>query len=144
MKLIIQRVKNASVTVNDQIVGSINQGYFVLVGIGQHDTKETIEEMSQKLLNLRAMADKDSKMNLSVIDTHGEILLISQFTLYADASQRRPSFIKAAKPEISQPLFDYFVEKVKESGLKVAIGVFGAYMQIESMADGPVTIILEN
>ncbi len=144
MKLIIQRVKKASVSVDHQIVGSINQGYFVLVGISENDTKETVEKMCQKLLNLRVMADQDGKMNLSIIDVKGEILLISQFTLYADASQRRPSFIKAAKPEISQPLFDYFVKQVSKSELKVATGTFGAYMQIEAIADGPVTIILEN
>lgn len=144
MRIIVQRVSEASVTVADKVVGSIKSGYFVLVGFTETDTRSEVDMMTTKLLNLRVMADTEGKMNLSIVDTSDEILLVSQFTLYADTSQRRPSFIKAATPNIAAPLFDYFVEKVCASGLNVQTGQFGAYMKITSIADGPVTIILES
>ena len=144
MRIIVQRVSQATVSVTDQIVGAIGPGYFVLVGFSETDTVAEVDKMAEKLLNLRVMADENEKMNLSITDVVGEILLVSQFTLYANTSQRRPSFIHAAKPEVAAPLFDYFVTQVRASGLKVETGEFGSYMTINSTADGPVTIILES
>lgn len=144
MRLIVQRVLEASVSVPNRIVGSIGPGYFVLVGFHETDTKVEVEKTAEKLLNLRVMADSEGRMNLSITDAAGEILIVSQFTLYADASQRRPSFIHAADPKIASPLFDYFVALVRMSGLKVETGIFGEYMTIQSIADGPVTITLDS
>jgi D-tyrosyl-tRNA(Tyr) deacylase len=144
MKLVVQRVRHAQVTVDNDVVGKIGHGYLVLVGIGDTDTEHDADTIAAKLINLRVMADEHDKMNLSVADVTGELLVVSQFTLYADTTQRRPSFTKAAKPEVAEPLFNYFVAKLKESGLKVETGVFGAMMDIELVNSGPVTILLEN
>ena len=144
MKLVIQRVTQAKVTVNNKIIGQIKKGYLVLVGFKVEDTSEKITEMAKKLINLRIMADKDKRMNLSLADTQGELLLVSQFTLYADTSSRRPGFTKAAKPDIANKFFQQFVKECQKSNLKVETGKFGAYMQVVLNNDGPVTIILEN
>ena len=115
-----------------------------MVGFKVGDTSEKVTKMAEKLINLRIMADKNKKMNLSLADTKGELLLISQFTLYADTSSRRPGFTKSAKPELAKKLFNQFVNECKNSKIKVQTGKFGAYMKVEIDNDGPVTIILEN
>ena len=144
MKLVIQRVSKAKVTAGKKTIGQIGKGYLVLVGFRVGDSEKEIIKMAKKLINLRIMADKDKRMNLSLADTHGELLLVSQFTLYADTSSRRPGFTKAAKPDTAKKFFRQFVKKCQKSGIKIQTGEFGAYMQVEIFNDGPVTIILEN
>lgn len=145
MRLVIQRVKKAKVSSAGKIVGQIGKGLFVLLGVGKEDKTESAVFLAEKLVNLRIMADREGKMNLSVKDGSGEVLVVSQFTLYADTSfGRRPSFVKAAQPEWAKEIYGRFVEKLKQKGVKVATGSFGEYMEIESIADGPVTIILEH
>ena len=145
MKLVVQRVKKANVVVNNEIIGEIGQGYMVLLGVGTQDTKETADFLVQKLIKLRVFEDENEKMNLSIKDINGELLIVSQFTLYADTnSGNRPSFFNAAKPELANELYEYFVEECKKQNIKkVATGKFGAYMQVTLQNDGPVTIILE-
>ncbi len=145
MKLVVQRVKKAKVEVNNQIIGEIDQGFMVLIGVSPTDTKETADFLVQKLINLRVFEDENEKMNLSIKDINGELLLISQFTLYADCSHgNRPSFIGAAKPDMANELYEYFIEQCKKQNIKkVATGEFGADMQVSLQNDGPVTIILE-
>lgn len=147
MKLVIQRVKSAKVIEKEtgKVVGEIGLGLFILIGVGKQEDFNTVFAMAQKCVELRIMADQAGKMNLSVKDSGGEILVVSQFTLYADTSGgRRPSFINAAEPELARQVYEKFVAKLKELGVKVATGSFGNYMEIESIADGPVTIILES
>lgn len=144
MRLVVQRVKNAKVEVDNKIVGQINQGYMVLVGVGPNDTEKEADYLAKKLINLRIFEDENGKMNLSIKDVNGELLLISQFTLYADCSGgNRPSFINAAKPDMANELYEYFCDKCKEQGIKVEKGIFGADMKVSLLNDGPVTIILE-
>ena len=145
MKLVVQRVKKANVVVNNEIIGEINQGYMVLLGVGTQDTKETADFLVQKLIKLRVFEDENQKMNLSIKDINGELLIVSQFTLYADTnSGNRPSFVNAAKQELANELYEYFVEECKKQNIKkVATGKFGADMQVSLQNDGPVTIILE-
>lgn len=145
MKLVVQRVKKANVVVENKTIGEINQGFMVLIGIGPTDNKEVADFLVQKLIHLRVFEDENEKMNLSIQDINGELLLISQFTLYADCSHgNRPSFTEAAKPELANELYEYFVQKCKEENIKkVATGEFGADMQVTLQNDGPVTIILE-
>ena len=145
MKLVIQRAKKAKVTVKgkDAVVGEIGRGLFILMGVTEGDTKEEAERLAEKVSKLRIMSDKEDKMNLSIKDVEGEILVVSQFTLYADTSKgNRPSFIKAGKPELANELYEYFIDKLKEREIKVETGEFGAYMEIGAELDGPVTIIL--
>lgn len=147
MKLVIQRVKKAKVTLerHGEAVGEIDKGLFVLVGFKKGDTKEKINELCQKIIKLRVMSDKEDKMNLSVGDVGAEFLVVSQFTLYANTSGgNRPSFIDAEEPVKAQELYDYLIEKLRKSGVKVETGKFGEYMNIETILDGPVTITLEN
>ena len=147
MKLVIQRVSRASVTVKEtnEIVGKINKGLFILLGIKKGDTKEKISELIEKISKLRIMADENNKMNLSVLDTKSEILLVSQFTLYANTKDgNRPSFIEAEEPKKAKELYEYFVKRLREKGIKVETGSFGDYMEISCILDGPVTINLEN
>lgn len=145
MRLVIQRVETASVSVKGKTVGKINKGLFVLVGVAEGDTKDDAQNLAEKLAKLRVMADEADKMNMSVKDVDAQILAVSQFTLYADTSKgNRPSFIKAANPSLAQNVYNSFVEKLKELGVKVETGKFGEYMEIEAMLDGPVTIITEN
>jgi len=144
MKLVIQRVKQGSVSVENKIIGQINQGFVVLVGFKKEDSENCILAMVAKLINLRIMSDGNGKMNLALKDVNGEILLIPQFTLYADTSSRRPGFTPAANPDIASKLFDQFVLEVKKSSLNVQTGKFGADMLVNIANDGPVTIILEN
>ncbi len=145
MKLIIQRVSEATVKVNGKTVGSIGKGLLVLFGVKESDSDIEINWLVNKLVNLRIFNDEEGKMNLSVSDIQGEILLVPNFTLYADCKKGfRPSFINAAKPDISEPLFDNFVSKLKtESNLKIEIGIFGADMKVSLVNDGPVTIEIE-
>ena len=145
MKLVIQRVKRASVEVENEIVGKIEQGFLVLLGVGPDDTKETADFLVQKLIKLRVFEDENRKMNLSLKDINGELLIVSQFTLYADCSGgNRPSFTNAAKPDKANELYEYFISKCIEENIKVEHGIFGADMQVELVNDGPVTILLES
>lgn len=145
MKLVVQRVKHASVTVEGNVIGDIEQGYLVLLGVAPTDSKETADFLVKKLLNLRIFKDENDKMNLSIRDIDGELLIVSQFTLYADCSQgNRPSFANAAKPDLANELYKYFVTQCKKENIKkVATGEFGADMKVELLNDGPVTILLE-
>lgn len=145
MRLVIQRVKEAKVSSEGKVLGRIGKGLFVLLGVGKEDKPESAAVLAEKLSNLRIMADEQGKMNLSIKDVGGEVLVVSQFTLYADTSfGRRPSFVKAAEPELAKEIYQRFVEKLRQKGIKVATGSFGDYMEIESVADGPVTILLEH
>ena len=145
MKLVVQRVKNANVSIENNIVGKINQGFVVLLGVSNEDTKENADYLVKKLLNLRVFSDNDDKMNLSIKDIEWELLIVSQFTLYANCKKgNRPSFIEAAKPEHAKPLYEYFINECRKENLNVQTGEFGADMQIELINDGPVTILLEN
>ncbi len=145
MRLVVQRVGMAAVSVGGEMVGQIGPGLCVLVGITHDDTDAEMKRMAEKLVKLRIFSDEADKMNLSVADVGGDILLVSQFTLYGDASKgNRPSFIKAARPEQALPLFTTFMEKVAASGLTVATGRFGADMKVMIANDGPVTLILES
>ncbi len=144
MKLVVQRVKNASVKVEGKTVGEIEQGFLVLLGVTHTDTKETADYLVKKLCNLRIFEDENEKMNLSLKDVGGKLLIVSQFTLYADCTGgNRPSFVNAAKPDMANGLYEYFCEKCKENGIEVQKGIFGADMKVSLLNDGPVTIILE-
>lgn len=144
MRLLIQRVSKASVKVEGECVGKINKGFLVFLGITHGDTKENVDYLVNKLYNLRVFEDENEKMNLSIKDINGEILIVSQFTLYADTSHgNRPSFINAAKPDEANELYEYFIEKAKQTGLKIEAGIFGTDMKVELLNDGPVTILLE-
>ncbi len=146
MKLIIQRVLESKVIVEQQIVAQIQKGLLVLLGIAQKDTSKDVDYLVKKLLALRIFEDENQKMNLSVSDIQGEILIVSQFTLYADTQKgNRPSFIQAAKPEHAIPLYEQFLQKLKsQSSLKIENGIFGANMKVHLINDGPVTIIMES
>ena len=144
MKLVVQRVKNAKVEVDEKTVGSINQGFLVLLGVTHTDTRSKADYLVKKLCNLRVFEDENGKMNLELKDVEGELLIVSQFTLYADCTQgNRPSFTNAAKPDVANELYEYFCEKCKEQNIKVEKGIFGADMKVNLLNDGPVTIILE-
>lgn len=144
MKLVIQRVESARVLVGRKVVGEIGKGLFVLVGIKKGDQRQDAEALVEKLSKLRVMADPEGKMNLSLPDVDGEFLVVSQFTLYADTKGgNRPSFIDSEEPKVAKEIYEHFVSKLKDKGLKVETGSFGEYMKIEAKLDGPVTIILE-
>lgn len=144
MKLLVQRVANANVKVDDKIVGKIDKGFLVLCGVTHTDTKETADYLVKKLLNLRVFEDENEKMNLSLKQVNGELLIVSQFTLYADTSSgNRPSFINAAKPDMANELYEYFCSQCAKEGIHVEKGVFGAHMEVSLLNDGPVTIMLE-
>lgn len=145
MRVVIQRVSEASVTVDNAIVGSINRGYMLLIGIDENDESQDADWLVQKILNLRVFGDEEGKLNHSVMDIQGEILCVSQFTLIADYKKgNRPSFIKAAKPDKAIPLFEYFKTEISKSGLKVESGIFGADMKVALINDGPVTILMDS
>ena len=144
MKVLLQRCKHASVTVDNQITGKIDHGYLLLVGITGSDTEKEITYLADKVAALRLFEDDNGKMNLSLEEVGGSILSVSQFTLYADTRRgRRPSFTDAARPEQAKPLWELFNEKLKAKGIKVETGVFGAMMDVTFTNDGPVTIMLE-
>ena len=145
MRVVIQRVSEAHVKVDGKIVGEINKGYMLLIGIDESDEKPDADWLVQKILNLRVFGDENDKLNLSIPDINGEILCISQFTLIADYKKgNRPSFIKAAKPDKAIPLFEYFKEQISKSGLKTESGIFGADMKVSLVNDGPVTILMDS
>jgi D-aminoacyl-tRNA deacylase len=145
MRAVLQRVSRASVTVDGAVIGQIGQGLLVLLGVAQTDTAEQARWLAEKIVGLRIFADAEDKMNRSVADVGGGVLVVSQFTLYGDCQKgRRPSFIDAAPPEIAIPLYEEFVNAVKAQGIPVATGRFGAMMQVELVNDGPVTLILES
>ena len=144
MKVLLQRCKNASVTVDGQVTGKIDNGYLLLVGITSTDTEKEINYLVEKVVGLRLFEDAEGKMNHSIEEVRGSILSVSQFTLYADIRKgRRPSFTDAARPEIAKPLWELFNEKLLAKGLQVETGVFGAMMDVTFTNDGPVTIMLE-
>ena len=145
MKIVLQRVLEANVKVDNKIIGTIGNGLLLLVGVSENDTPETVKWLSNKIVNLRVFSDKDGKMNLSVKDVKGEILIISQFTLYANIKKgTRPSYVEAAKPEIAIPLYQKFIQQIEtDLGKKVQTGIFGADMKVYLVNNGPVTIILD-
>lgn len=144
MKLLIQRVKKASVEVNSQVVGSIGKGVVVFVGITHSDTQAEVSWLMNKLIHLRLFADSEGKTNRSLMEEQGAALVISQFTLYADCNEgRRPSFTQAAKPESARLLYENFIEKLREHKIAVSTGIFGAEMAVSLINDGPFTLILE-
>lgn len=146
MKVVIQRVSQASVTIANQIVANIQKGLLVLVGIEDADTQEDSSWLSSKIVNLRIFGDENEVMNLSVKDINGDIILVSQFTLHALTKKgNRPSYIKASKPEIAVPLYEQFVSQIEQDlGKKVQTGVFGADMKVQLLNDGPVTIVIDS
>ena len=145
MKFVIQRVKNASVKVENKIVGNINKGFLVLIGITHEDTKEIADALIKKLIKLRVFEDENGKMNLALKDVGGELLLVSQFTLYANCKDgNRPSFTKAAKPDYANELYKYIIEECNKENVNVQTGIFGADMKVNLLNDGPVTIILDS
>ena len=144
MKLVVQRVRNASVEVEKKIVGEIDNGYLVLLGVTHTDTKEIADYLVKKICNLRVFEDENGKMNLNIKQVDGKMLIVSQFTLYGDCIEgNRPSFTNAAKPDFANELYEYFCNKCEENGIKVEKGIFGADMKVSLLNDGPVTIIIE-
>lgn len=144
MKVLIQRVSSGSVTVDGAVVGAIGRGFVVLVGVTHTDTRAAAEWLANKVAGLRVFEDDAGKMNLSLLDVGGAVLVVSQFTLYGDARKgKRPSFTDAAPPEIAAPLVEYFCDQLRAFGLPVATGVFGAHMAVAIHNDGPVTLLLE-
>ena len=145
MRIVLTTVLNASVTIDNEVVGKINRGFCVLVGFTHDDTKETVDKMIDKMLGLRVFPDENGLTNLSLYDIQGEILSVSQFTLYADlAKGRRPSFVNAMKPEDAKALYQYFNEQIKAKYGAVETGVFGADMKVSSVNDGPFTVIMDS
>ena len=145
MRFVIQRVSHAQVTIDGQVRGSIQKGYMVLIGIGQEDTEALADRMIAKMLDLRIFEDADGKSNLSLRDVDGALLLISQFTLYADCKKgKRPSFFKAGEPHMANDLYEYIIRKCKEEVRDVERGEFGALMHVELLNEGPFTIILDS
>ncbi|MGD2143446.1 MAG: D-aminoacyl-tRNA deacylase [Anaerolineae bacterium] len=144
MRALVQRVRQASVTVDGSVVGAIGNGVAVLVGVTSGDTEKEAEWLARKIAGLRIFEDFDGRMNVGLLDARGEALVVSQFTLYADASKgRRPSFVDAAPPEVAEPLVGHFVKTLRGHGVPVEEGVFGATMTVEIHNEGPVTIMLE-
>lgn len=145
MKFVIQRVTQSSVTVDGKVIGKIGKGFMVLIGVEDSDTKAIADKMISKLIGLRVFQDENDKMNLSLKDVNGELLLISQFTLYADCRKgNRPSFIRAGKPDMANEMYQYIIDECKKQVSVVEQGEFGADMKVELLNDGPVTIILDS
>ena len=145
MRAVVQRVLNSKVEVDNEVVGQIGRGLLVLVAVHCDDTELEADWLASKIARLRIFSDEDGKMNLSVTDIGGQILVVSQFTLYGDARKgRRPSFSDAARPDVANPLYEEFVEKLRAQGITVGTGEFGAHMMVELTNDGPVTILLES
>ena len=145
MRVCLQRVTEASVQVDAQQVGKIGPGLLVLLGIGQQDTSREVTQLVDKIVNLRIFADEQGKMNLSLLDVEGQMLVISQFTLWGDCRKgRRPSFVDAADPQLAEPLYEEFAREVRARGVTVETGRFGAMMQVSLVNDGPVTLVIES
>lgn len=145
MKFVIQRVSEASVTINQKVTGKISRGFLVLIGVCDTDTKEIADKMIRKMLGLRIFEDANGKTNLSLESVGGSLLLVSQFTLYADCRKgNRPSFIKAGAPDFANELYEYMIHKCREQGYHVETGEFGADMKVQLLNDGPFTIILDS
>ena len=145
MKFVIQRVQHASVTVDNEIIGKIGKGFMVLIGVSEDDTTEIADKMVKKLIGMRIFEDENGKTNLSLADVNGELLLISQFTLYADCKKgNRPSFIKAGNPTLANDLYEYIIAECKKQCPVVEKGSFGADMKVELLNDGPFTIVLDS
>jgi len=143
MRAVVTRVKSASVEIGGEIRGKIGQGYLVLLGVGPQDSEAEAAALAEKIVNLRVFEDEQGKMNLSLSQVQGEILAISQFTLYADLSSRRPGFSHAAPPSLAEPLYEFFLGRLAELGFPPQHGEFGADMQVASVNDGPVTLLLD-
>ena len=144
MRLVVQRVREASVSVDGEIVGQIGQGFAILVGVTHDDTEEQARWLARKVAGLRLFEDADGKFNISLQEVGGAALVVSQFTLYGDTSRgRRPSFIQAARPEVAEPLVDAFAHFLREESIEVATGVFGAMMMVHIENDGPVTLVID-
>ena len=145
MKFVIQRVSEASVKVDGEVIGQIGKGFMVLIGVGQDDTKEIADKMVKKLVGLRIFEDENGKTNLSLADVNGEMLLISQFTLYANCKKGyRPSFIESGAPDMASDMYEYIIDKCKETVPVVERGIFGADMKVSLINDGPFTIVLDS
>ena len=143
MRAVVTRVSSASVTIDGAVEGAIEKGYLILLGVGPEDTEEICDKLAEKICNLRVFEDENGKMNLSLEQVGGAMLVISQFTLYADTSSRRPGFTGAAKPDAAIPLYERFMAHCRERGFDVQHGEFGADMQVDSRNDGPVTILFD-
>lgn len=144
MRAIIQRVKHASVTVDNNIVGKINEGFLILLGVTSSDTSKEVQWLAKKIVDLRVFNDSEDKMNLGLKDINGELLIISQFTLYGNCIKgRRPSFIDAAKPDMANTLYEEFISTCKSLDVPVQTGIFGADMKVDLLNDGPVTLIID-
>lgn len=145
MRVVVQRVKHASVTINGTVNGKINNGFLVLLGIQSTDSEQDVDYLVKKVTNLRIFSDENDKMNLSLKDVNGGLLIVSQFTLYANCKEgNRPSFVEAAKPDVAIPLYEYFVSECKRIIPVVETGIFGADMKVDLLNDGPVTIIMDS
>ena len=145
MRAVVQKVTSSKVTVDEEVVGQIGSGLLVLLGVTHDDTSKDVDYMIDKITNLRIFEDENGKMNLSLKDVGGEILAVSQFTLYGDCRRgRRPSFSDAARPEVANPLYEEFVKKVKDQGINVGTGKFGAHMMVSYVNDGPETFVLDS
>lgn len=145
MRVVVQRVKHASVTINGTVNGKINNGFLVLLGVQSTDSEQDVDYLVKKVTNLRIFSDENDKMNLSLKDVNGELLIVSQFTLYANCKEgNRPSFVEAAKPDIAVPLYEYFVSECKKIIPVIETGIFGADMKVDLLNDGPVTIIMDS
>jgi len=145
MRVCVQRVSEASVEIDGKTVGAIGPGLLVLLGIGHSDTPAEVTQLVDKIVNLRVFADDEDKMNRSLLDIHGQMLVISQFTLWGDCRKgRRPSFVQAADPEVAEPLYERFVDEVRGQGVVTETGRFGAMMQVHLVNDGPVTLVIES
>lgn len=145
MKFVIQRVSHASVTIDDKMTGEIGQGFLVLIGVADADTKEIADRMIRKMIGLRIFGDENGKTNLSLADVKGQLLLVSQFTLYADCKKgNRPSFIRAGKPDMANEMYEYIISECRKQVDVVQTGSFGADMQVELLNDGPFTIVLDS
>lgn len=143
MKAVVTRVKSASVRIEGKVNGAIEQGFLVLLGVGPEDTPEICARLAEKIANVRVFSDEAGKMNLSIQQVGGGVLVVSQFTLYADLKKRRPGFSHAAKPELAQVLYEQFMQELRDRGFAVEQGEFGADMQVESVNDGPVTLLFD-
>ena len=143
MRAVVTRVNSASVTIDGQVEGAIEKGFLILLGVGPEDTEAVCDKLAEKICNLRIFEDENGKMNLNLEQTGGSLLVVSQFTLYADTSSRRPGFSHAAKPDLAVPLYERFMDQCRRRGFQVEHGQCGADMQVASINDGPVTILFD-